>query len=182
MRIFELEGNYPVIITEHLMIPEFKLLWERDKSKDKSKAKTELAYIYFMMDIKSSYLAYSQEEMEEKINEDLFKNKKYKPDQVVIDAMKRYVEFSDTPSTNLLKAGRIGAEKLRSFLLSVNLNERTKSGMPVYKPQEISKTISELDKVVESLKKLEENVRKEENSPDKVRGGTTGGLLEFDRQ
>lgn len=181
MRLFELEGNYPVIITEHLMIPEFKTIWERDKSKDKAKAKTELAYIYFMMDVKSSYLAYSEEEREIKICQDLFKKDKYKPDQVIIDAMKRYEEMSDTPSTNLLKAGRIGAEKLRKFLLTVNISERTKSGMPVYKPQEISRTIAELDKVVESLKKLEDNVRKEENSPDKVRGGTTGGLMEFDR-
>lgn len=180
MRLFEIEGNYPNIIPEHLLIPEFAKIWERDKSKDKSKAKTELAYIYFKMDVKSPYLAYSKEYADEKINLDLFKKKEYKPDQDIIDAMKRYEEMSDTPSTNLLKAGRIGAEKLRSFILSVNMNERTKSGLPVYKPKELKDTIAGLDQVVESLRKLEENVRKEENAPDKVRGGVMGGTLEFD--
>lgn len=162
------------------MVPEFKIIWDRDKSKNKDKAKTELAYIYFLYHPMSQYLAYSSDEMEAIIVKDLFKTETYVPDNDLKQAIKKFKELSETPSTGLLTDARKAVSELRTFLRTVDLSERSKSGLPVYKASEVTKTLSDLDKVEDSLRKLEERVRKEEVSIEKARGGTLGGLMEFE--
>ena len=54
--IFDVINNVPIITPEALYsISEFRVLWDRDKTKDKSKAQKEFAYIYHMADPKSIY-------------------------------------------------------------------------------------------------------------------------------
>ena len=180
MKLFELENNYPSIMPEVLVIPEFKKIWDRDKTKTKDKAKTELAYIYFMMDTRSPYLAYSEEEMESQICKDLFKADKYKPDQELVVAMSKFQELSDTPTTLLLKAARNGIAEVRKFLSSVDLTERNRMGMPIYKPKDITTALADLDKAVDNLQKIEDRVNKDDFGGGQNRGGVTGGPREFD--
>jgi hypothetical protein len=180
MKIFELESNYPILQAELLVVPEFKKIWDRDKTKGKDKAKTELAYIYFMLDVKSAYLAYSEEKMEKKICQDLFGKDSYTPDQDLVKAMARFQEFAETPSTGLLKDARTSVNEVRKFLRTVDLSERNRMGMPVYKPKEVTSALTDLDKVVDNLQKLEERVSREDYEGGQNRGGTTGGPKEFD--
>jgi hypothetical protein len=182
MKLFELDNNYPRLTTENLVIPEFKKIWERDKSKGKDKALLEFAYIYFILNVKSPYYAYSEEEMEERINMDLFKVKTYDPDPDLLKAMEKYQELSETPSSGLLKDARQAVTKIRKFLREVDLEERNKMGMPVYKPKEVTSTLTDLEKVVDNLQKIEERVIKEEYSVAQNRGNTTGGAMEFDEK
>lgn len=180
MKLFELENNYPTITTECLLIPEFKKIWDRDKSKTKDKAKNELAYIYFILDTKSPYLAYSEEEMEIQICKDLFKTASFKPDQDLINAMAKFEELSETPSTGLLKDARSAVTEIRKFLRDVDLAERNRMGMPIYKPKDVTTALTDLDKVVDNLQKLEERISKEDFGGGQNRGGVTGGPKEFD--
>lgn len=177
-----MDNNYPTISAENLVIPEFKKIWDRDKSKTKDTAKTELAYIYFLLDTKSPYLAYSEEEMEERLVVDLFKTKTYKPDKDLVSAMAKFEQLSETPASLLLKDARSAVAEIRKFLRNVDLEERSKSGMPVYKASEVTKTLSDLDKVVDSLQKIEERLSREEFSIGQARGNVTGGELEFDEE
>ena len=55
MKLFDLKARIVVVSPEALLIPEFKDLWDRDKSKDKLKAHRELSYVYFISDYKSPY-------------------------------------------------------------------------------------------------------------------------------
>lgn len=180
MNIFELDNNYPTIKPEYLTVPEIKKIWDRDKTKNKEKAISQLAYIYFMFSTKSGYLCYSEEEMEERICMDLFGTKTYTPDADLEKAIEKFIEFSETPSTGLLKDARSAVTEIRKFLRDVDLTERTKAGTPVYKASEVTKTLSELDKVVESLQRIEERINKEDYGTGKGLGGTMGGPKEFD--
>lgn len=180
MRLLELSNNYPTVTAEALMIPEFAALWKRDKNKNKDNAKTEIAYIYFILDFKSPYLAYSNEERESVIKKDLFKNENWKPDKEISDAMHKYTEMMETPVTRMLKSAFKGVDKLQEFLDNVDLDERTRSGGVVFKAGEVSKTIGDLDKVASSVKGLMDKAYQEEESFEKSRSGTMGGLLEFD--
>ena len=55
IRLFHYEGYEVEIEPEALMLAPFKAIYDRDKSKDKSTAKQELAYIYYMEDPRSDY-------------------------------------------------------------------------------------------------------------------------------
>lgn len=180
MKLFELDNNYPILQAELLMVPEFKKIWSRDKSKSKDTAKTELAYIYFMFDIKSPYLAYSDEEMEERICKDLFGKEAYKPDPDLMKAIEKFLEMAETPSTGLLKDARSAVSEVRKFLRTVDLSERNKMGMPIYKPKEVTSALGDLDKVVDNLQKIEERINKEDYGGGQARGSTMGGPKEFD--
>lgn len=180
MKLFEIVNNQPVLTPEILLIPQFKLLWDRDKDTNKDNAKNELAYIYFLLDFQSPYLAYNEDEREEIITQDLFKTKNYNPDKDIVAAMQKYQEFTETPATNLLKGVRVGLDKVRRFLIDVDLDERTKAGTAVHKPGDITKAMSDADKMVESYNKLVEKARTEQAYSEKLRGGVSGGLREFD--
>lgn len=180
MKIFEIVNQRPVVIPEILLVPEFKTLWERDKSEDKKQANNEFAYIYFTLHFESLYLAYNEDERNEIICQDLFKNKKYIPDAEVKAAMKKFEELLETPATIMVRSARIGMDKIRKFLLDVDMNERTNAGGVVFKSSEVTRAISDLDKVVESYNKLIIKARTEQTNSEKYRGGQTGGLKEFD--
>ncbi len=181
MKVFEIVNNYPIITAECLMIPEFKNIWDRDKNKNKENAKNEIAYVWFILDFKSPYLAYSESEREKTLIKDLFKKDKYKPDDLVLAAMNKYQELMETPVTRMLRSSLNVVNKLSDFLDNVDLNERTKNGSVVFKANEIKNTVSDLDKVATSIKSLMEKAYSEEESFEKNRGGVTGGELEFDR-
>ena len=55
IKLFKYEGYTVTIEPEALMLAPFKALWKRDKSRDKSRAMQELAFIYFMGDPRSDY-------------------------------------------------------------------------------------------------------------------------------
>ena len=56
MDLFDLRDFTVTISPKALMVPEFKALWDRDKSNNKSTALSELAYVYYLSDFKSPYL------------------------------------------------------------------------------------------------------------------------------
>jgi len=50
MKIFDIIGDTIKINPSSLTIPEFKIIWDRDKTKDKVNATKELTYITFICD------------------------------------------------------------------------------------------------------------------------------------
>ena len=60
-----------------LTIPELKKLWDRDKSKKKSKAYQELSYVYHMCDFNSEYASYAYTHKEETVRKDHIKDEEW---------------------------------------------------------------------------------------------------------
>lgn len=180
MSIFTLKDGRVQIEVENLTIPEFKIIYERDKSKDKSLAFNELCYVYHMADYKSTYHNYTDLEKEPKILNDYFKGSKWKPDNIITEAIIKYRELQETPSMKLLISAKKGISKLIAFYNDVDLNLTNGKGDLLYKERDLSFSLGNIGKVVESLDKVEEKVKKEQVRESKVRGG--GEVTDYERK
>jgi len=63
-----------------------------------------------------------------------------------------------------------GAEKLKSFFDTFNMNERNSKDVPLYKPNEIVMAISNTDKVLNNLHSMKEKVEQELFEQTRTRG------------
>lgn len=179
MRIFEIQNSEPSITAEALLIPEFELLYKRDKSKDKSKALKELAYIYFSTDYKSIYLSYTKDLRDERLGEDFMGDADYKPDKEIQLACNKYEELQQTPTMNFLKAARHAMQATESYFLNIDYSERDIKGNAVYKGTDITKMLKDCSGIKDSIDKLIEAVKKEQSSGGTQRGGGSGGAFEM---
>lgn len=153
MNIFTIEDNKVKVTSEALLIPHFKVVWERDSSKLKEKALAELSYIYFMADYKSIYLAYPESARSNQIKQDIVKDTNWKPDSTILDAIRKYEELQQTPTLRLLKSARHAIEQVSSYYDSVKPTDRNVTA--------IAGSIEKIGKIAESLDKLENKIRKE---------------------
>lgn len=55
MKLFKFEGYRVIVEPEALLLQPFKTIWNRDKSKSKDIANSELGYVYFFADPRSDY-------------------------------------------------------------------------------------------------------------------------------
>ena len=160
MSVFILKNNIVQINTDFLVVPEFKELWDRDKSKTKERAYKELSYAYFMADYKSPYNVYPEDQREEAILKDFIRDAEWKPDDLVKQAVNRYIEFQDTPTLRLVRAARKAVEKLIIFFETEGTDHKS-----------FTSNLKELGNITKSLDMLEEKTKKEQTSEERIRGG-----------
>lgn len=179
MNLFQLENNRVTVNPATLLIQEFKAIWESDKSKDKSTALKELAYIYFKADYKSKYLSYLAEERELAIIEDIFgKGVSYSPNQLVLNGIAKYEKFQENHYIKLLKAQRSTLEQMMTYYNNVDFELKDTKGNHVYKITEVSKSMGDTARIIDSLNKLEEIIKKELRDSKRNRGGEESGAFE----
>jgi len=179
MRLLDLKNSKVIVSPEAILIPEFKLIWERDKSKDKDTAIRELAYIYFTCDYKSPYLtSMGKERVRLAVSKDFMKDSSYKPDKEIEDAMYKYKNLQYTPSMRLLEASIATIYNLTDYLENVDLQERDKNGKPIYKPTDVTNSLKSIGGIVESLNKVREQVEREQTTKGTLRGQRQKGNRE----
>lgn len=170
MNLFTLK-NYKVYISEeaYLLAP-FKKLWDRDKSKDKSKALQELGLIYFVCDIRSDYQYIIDEEQRIKdvIQGEGFPST-YKIDKDVKDAMDFYKSFRSTAEI-FLEGTRVAANNFRNYLINLDLNEEV-DGKPKYNVGAVATALKQMPQLITDLNKAEIAVKKERDEEKSIRGG-----------
>lgn len=170
MRLFDIDNGQVVLNPTSLWIPEFKKLWDRDKSKDKHVAAKEISYIVFLYDYKSPYQAYTEQDREEKIREDYFSDDKtWMPDEAVQAAISRFIEFQSSAALRLLKSTKLAMEAINEFFKTAGPADIDK----------IVKNAKELGSLVQSLDKLEQQVQKEQLEKNSIRGGQDIGAFEL---
>ena len=180
--LFDLKDRKVTFSSQALVIPELKTIWDADKTKDKSKAVTKLSYIYFLCDFKSPYvLSVPPESLKSIVGRDFMGDEGYEPDAKVILAIKKYRELQKTPSMGLLEASTITIHKLSSYLRSVDLTERDKSGKPLYKPSDVTNALKSIGGIVESLAKVQDQIEKETVKIGVLRGQRKKGNREDPR-
>jgi hypothetical protein len=180
--LFDLKDRKVTFSPQALLIPELKVIWDADKTKDKSKAVTKLSYIYFLCDYKSPYvLSVPPESLGTVVGRDFMKDEDYEPDAKVLIAIEKYKELQKTPSMGLLEASTITIHKLSSYLRSVDLTERDKSGKPLYKPSDVTNALKSIGPIVESLSKVREQIEKETIKKGRLRGQRKKGNREDPR-
>ena len=137
-----------------LSLKPFKQLIDRDKSKDKSMAKKEIAFISFYIDVKSIYMYITDDkERFEELVKDLELPKDWKIDSVVAEAINFYKEKSTTVNSSIYRRACKAAMDIASYLQKADtlLEERDENGKVV---TDISKITSALEKVPKIMSNL----------------------------
>lgn len=163
MKLFRYEGYEVRIAPEALVLKPFKKLWDRDKSKDKSKAMSDFAFLYFFCDPRSDYQYIKDDDNRlEEIRKGLGMADNWKPDNAVKDAIEFYKSF-DTTSTILLRVARDGVYKVQKILNSIkeaDIEDDTKKKLSIVK--EYLGGLKEIPKVAAMIDDAEKAINAEE--------------------
>ena len=179
MNLFELKDYNVTFSPEALILIPFKILWDRDKTKNKKIAISELSYVYFMCDYKSDYADIIDEfKRSKEIISVLVLPEKWKPDENVMKAMQFYKERSKGMIMHLYEAATILLDQIVKFAKEVDLNERDDKGKPIHNLKQINDVVKQLGDSVESVQNLEKMVKAElTNNKDKI-GSKTKSMFE----
>jgi hypothetical protein len=175
MNLFEYDAELglPQIDPIVYELKPFKALVTRDKSKNKERAKSELAFIWFWCDYKSDF---STEPDESKklfeITNVLTLPPSWKVDALVEKAIDFYKELTSTTTTVLLEQTKKTIKKLSVFLEGIDFDKTDNSGKPVYDMKKVVDTTTQIPKLLATLKEIEIKVREEQEQLEKsIRGG-----------
>ena len=178
--MFELKEGKIVISPDKLNLPYFHTIWQADKSKTKEVAFMELGYIFYLCDAKSPYNSYPEDKRKELILVDIIKDKKWKPSQLVEEAIIKYRELSKTPSSEILESVKGLLYRLKDYLDSIKFDKKGDVSEEIKKGEAAFKAVGNIGKSIESLATLEERVKKESMSHNKRRGGSESAMFETD--
>lgn len=177
MILFELQDNKVTFSPQALMLKPFKALWDRDKTKDKTRARNELAFVYYFSDYKSDFSSILDDD--ERATEILkFLSDIDKPDNKVYEACEFYKSRRETISTQLLEAARHGAKTLKEYYYNVDLTLTDEKGKPVWDVAKLQTSLKTLSDTIEGLEKLEDKVKREQEKESSMRGGREKAMFE----
>ena len=104
MKLLKYEGFKVTISPEALALAPFKKIWNRDRSVNKDRAISEISYVYFISDPRSDYqYIVDEDERSKAIIEGEGLPSNWKPDKMIIEAIKFYEGMK---STSALQIGR----------------------------------------------------------------------------
>lgn len=175
MKLFRYEGFKVVVSPEALVLKPFKRIWDRDKSKDKARALSELAFIYFYCDPRSEYMIYMDEESRlEEIKKGEGLKDSWSPDKQLIEAMELYKELTVTSSAGLLEDARFSIAKIREQLRKMSFEEVDPAKLPKAL-KDAADTLTRIPDLIEALQKAEKALNSEilENSRMRGQGNKT---------
>lgn len=191
IKFFTYDVDYNKVVVnepEILLVKEFADLWtnERNKTKDdpdghlKTRGFRELIYIYMAIDWgapgskdtptnRQKYAIEASQLTEEELEDPIFKA-----------ACQKYKDLQDQSSTigPMIQMFRNKLHEIQLFIESIDYNERTDSGTPVFKVKETFDAMQQLSKVVASLKQLEAEYKEEIQEASGLRGDTTPGMFD----
>jgi hypothetical protein len=183
-----MRGDQPYLNPIGINIPEFKKLWDADKSEDKSQYAKELAYIYHMCEYDSPY--YDLEDKQEKVIKDFIGKTSWRIPKRVTNCIEAYKGLDTASEKRSLDAAVVACDAVAADLEQVRNESKALQNLleeidreiagaeDVYARMElmkeklflqkekmiISKTITDvfpkLEKTVESLINLRKKVTK----------------------
>lgn len=171
MKIFNIRDYNIDIEPEVLTVSEFKVIWDKDKSKDKSLAYNTFRWIYYMGDAASPYANYPELQKQEYINLDCFKHKEYNPSKEVLAALSKYKEISETPIQRLYNSVKLKIDDISEYLTNTKVDEDTLVS--------VLKVIESTSKLVTQMANLQDAVNKEIHTTTKTRGNKDIGMFEI---
>ena len=169
--LFDMKDGKFIVDPNKIIIPPFKEIWERDKTKNKEVALNELSYIYFLADFESPYANFPEDERMERVKIDFITKNKLKIDALVVHGVEKYKEFQSTHSMRLLKSAQAAADKMASYFNDIDFSAQSDDGKLLYIAKDVATTLGNVGKIIESLDKVEEKVKKEIKTESKIRGG-----------
>lgn len=164
--LFTVENKIVKPNTETLLIHPFSEIWNRDVSEDKMFAIEDFSYIEFMESVRKTnpYSGYDAVTRREKLISELITRSDWVEDDLIIKARAKMREFQVEASVtyNYYMSSKIAAEKMQNFFTTFSMttvNER--SGLPLYKPKDITSALNDTSRVLENLSALRDKVDNE---------------------
>lgn len=178
------EVNEPDI----LLIKEFAALWEQERNKCgadpegkfRLRAFRELQYIYLMLNWKSPYADYTEQERHQEALKDACITESEWNDPIFRAACRKYKELQNASrSLKLIKSAQSVVDKFTDYFDSIDLTERDElTGKPIWKTKDIMSEMQSVSKVIEELKNLEYMYKKEQEAQSDVRGDAEVGFMD----
>lgn len=179
-RLFDIVGTEIVLNPNTLAVPQFKKIWNRDKSKGKEFAIKEITYVVFLCDFISPYKDLPEYERGNIIKADIFKGEKWTSDEVIEEAIDKYNQLQETPNMRLLKSARSTLEKMADYFDKIDFEETDSFGKLKYSAKDVASNLTSVGNIVKSLTSLEQQVKKEVIESN-VRGDNEIGPFEIPR-
>lgn len=172
--LFIVENGVAKPSTEALLLSPYKEIWERDRLKDKPQAIKEFTYIEFMVSQLETnpFNGYADEVRHDILKSKLF-NEEWKPDKLIEQGMAELETFQREGSAtysyyiSVLKA----SQKMKNFFDSFDMNEKNeRTGLPIYKPSDITRAMIDTDKVLQNIHSMKRKVEQEVFEQTKTKG------------
>lgn len=184
--LFNMEGTELTISPFALMTEPFDEIWDADNDPDKLQAIKIFKYIELTCNPKKNnpFSGYSEQERPAKVKKNVFGDENPEiPIDMINDIVRGTIKYKEflteaSPSYGLYVDAANAVVKLREFLRGFDLDERTKSGGMVLKPQDIASTLGKLDDVDKSMLKAREKVHNEITDNTRTRNDREIGLFE----
>jgi hypothetical protein len=173
--LFIVENKVVIPNSETLLIEPFKSIWERDNSSNKWEATEDFSYIEFISSMKKTnpYRQYPENKKHDIVKEQVITREDWVADTLILQAIIKIKEFQTEASStySYYMAAKKAAENLKDFFSTVDINRdvNPKSGLPIYKPKDITGALNDTEKVLANLKNLEKKVEEELYEQEKIR-------------
>lgn len=184
MDLFELNNGRAFPSVHALLIEPFKTIWEADDTKEKGNAIRLFSYVELMCSPKRSnpFFGYAENIRSFKVKKEIYKDENYADTMFMISGIAAYKELlaNSSPSFDLLNSGLQAKDALVDFLTNSEklLAERNKSGMPLFKPVDITNALVKIGTITKELEAARDKVGEELKEAAKTRGQRTIGLYE----
>jgi hypothetical protein len=170
MRVLTLDNYEVKIAPEALQLTMFRNIWERDKSKDKNMARMELAYVYFMEDVRSDYLEIADRDARSNaIQKEEGLPANWKPDKTVKEACE-YYRSKQPEQTAWLESERVFIGKLQETMLNINPGAVDKEGKLINPLTQTAQLVTTFNKAIIDYTETQKKVFSDVTLNEKVRG------------
>ena len=171
MKLFKYDNFELTVSEEALLIEAFRKLWNRDRSSNKSRALSELGYIYFMYDPRSDYMFIMDDKERSKvILEQQGLKSNYKIDKVMEEAIRVYQYLTQTAASILLQDTKIAVDRFREYLKDIDFSRTDGNGKPIHTLNSVTSTIRQILELAQKLVEVEKAVSKEIEEESRMRG------------
>ena len=173
---------------EILLVREFADLWTNERNicekdptgTEKLRGFRELVYIYMAIDWgapgskdtpanRHKYAMEASHLTEEEFNDPVFRA-----------ACNKYRDLQNKSSVigQMVETYTNKIHEMQEFIKSIDYNERTDTGMPIFKIKDTLTEMQSLSKALDSLQDLQNKYREEQNEASGLRGDTEPGLFD----
>lgn len=173
MKLVEVK-DYIVSPTQEMFYCKcFRELWEEDTSPNKEIFFSQLSYIYYMYDPRTTYDEFEDlEERSQKIREqEGFPKYVHLKSKLMDRCIEVYKQKTMTTSAALLQDTKVAVNNLRRLLREMDPSETDDKGKPKYPINQVVSAIEKVPQLARTLVEAERIVNKEIEEQGRVRGG-----------
>lgn len=184
MELFQIKNNRVTFAPQTLLLEPYKKLWSRDKTKDKTLATAELAYVWFYCDLKSpfSIILDSKDRIIEIKKVVLELHGAWEPDTIVEEACEYYKENKKTVSSEILDNTISLMLRINAFIKDINPADTyvDKFGNIKFKYDflKIVNAAKQIPSILATLNEVREQVLKEQEVDAGMRGSRQKSIFE----